>query len=88
MCYVFFGTLKVYCINGYRIYVDIMTREKLLQIFIGQLEYPVEGERWGKGVGWRVSLFLPSASITLLEYIKIWCYIQVIIYPTIIVLSF
>ena len=35
--------------NGYRIYVDIMTREKLLtwNSFIGQFVHPVGGEGMG-----------------------------------------
>ena len=48
--------------------------------FNGQFVHPVRGiEDVKKGGGWRVS-YLPAASITLLEYIEIWCNIQVIIY--------
>ena len=34
--------------------------------------WPVRGIVGGKG--WGVSLYYPAASITLLEFIKIWCY--------------
>ena len=42
------------------------------------MQYQVSG--WFKGSGWGVSLLQPAASFTLLEYMKIWCNIQVIIY--------
>ena len=50
--------------------------------FIGQFVYPVGG--WGNWVisgGWGKSLYNPATSFTLLEYMIIWCKIQVMINP-------
>ena len=43
--------------------------------FIGRFVHPVEGKGWGKGGGMVV------ISLTLLENMKTWCNIQVMIYP-------
>ena len=43
--------------------------------FILQIIYSVGGQSMG------VVLSKPAATITLLEYVKMWCNIQVIIYP-------
>ena len=71
--------------NGYKIYVDIMTGENCPQFmllawsFIGQFINPLVGEgMWYKG--W-ISIFYPATSLTLLDYMIIWCKVQVIIYP-------
>ena len=49
-------------------------------LFIGQFVHPVGGREWCKGGGWGVLLFKPAASINLLEYMKIRCNLQEIIY--------
>ena len=62
--------------NGYIIYVDIWTGEKLSSIQVGQFFNPGGGEgRRGE------SLFQPATSFTLLEIMKIWCNIHVMIDP-------
>ena len=63
--------------NGYKVhgYID---RENLslgcynVPHLLFQFVYPVGGRQWGNR-GLRVSLFYPAASITLLQYMKIWC---------------
>ena len=64
-------------LNRYRIYVDIKKGKICSQFrfltqfsFIGLFFHPVGGEGWGKGNGWRVLLFQPDATITLLGYMK------------------
>ena len=86
----FFGAYSINprCLgNRYRIYVDIMTGENCRQLrllftlsYIGQFVHSIRGD----GIGWKQrgkSLFYPAACVTLLENMKIWCTIQVIIYP-------
>ena len=48
--------------------------------FLGQLVYQLGGEGIDKGGWWGISLFQPAASITLSEYMKMCCNIQLIIY--------
>ena len=70
--------------NGLKIYVDIMTVVKLSLIWIANMDifnWSVRSYSWGQCGGWRWSLFYPVTSFTLLEYMTIWCKIQVIINP-------
>ena len=50
---------------------------RLQTSLIGQFVHLV-GVGWGKGVA---GLFEPATSVTLLEYMIIWCKIQVAMYP-------
>ena len=66
-------------------YVDILTGKKFRQFnllkwksLIGQFDHTLEVRGWGKTGG---SLCHSATSFTLLEYMIIWCKIQVIINP-------
>ena len=63
------------------IYEDILTEEICLHLRL--LQWSVRSSirmGWFNGVRWGVSLFQPAISITLHEYMKSWCIIQVIIF--------
>ena len=64
-------------------YVDIMTEKNCIQfrLLIGQFVHPVGGERMGQRGWMKGVIVLTVASFTLLEYMIIWCKIQVIINP-------
>ena len=49
--------------------------------FIGHLIHPVGVEGSVKWGGWKESIFKPFISFTLVEFVIIWCKVQVIISP-------
>ena len=79
----------IYLNNGYRIYVDIMTREKLSLIQVANMDITQwsvcsSSRREGDGVkrdDAGMTLFQPATSVTLLKYVVFWCKIQVIMKP-------
>ncbi len=67
-------------------YVDIVTGEKLLSIQVANMKLVYLSVRSSirrgcKGDEKGESLFQPAAYFFLIENMKIWCKIQVIIYP-------
>ena len=74
--------------NGYIIYVDILTKENLLSIYVANMDLIYRPVRSSSMRGWdgvkRVDkgepLFKTAESITELEYMKIRCNTQAIFY--------
>ena len=82
------GLVKFYHLNkdNYILEMDVEFYDKgiflsiyLANMFIGQFVHPVKGDRV-KGVEGG-NRYLSLLQISLLENMKIWCKIQVIIYP-------
>ena len=71
--------------SGYMIYVDILSGGNLFSIQVANMEdliywsvrssskWEGDGRKWVK---WGDLLFYPAESVTLSEYIKMWCNIQ------------
>ena len=82
----YINAVFIFCqTNEYMTYVDILTAENLSSIYLANMDLNYWSIRLSSRMGGdRVNGYLILASceyITLSEYIKFWCNIQVIIYP-------